>query len=74
MKVFSAIAVQGVVEELVPAFEKEHGCTLDFTWATAPLLLKRLQAGEKRRRTDPQPSDHRHFARLRRDRRRFQTS
>ncbi|MDB5486600.1 MAG: transporter substrate-binding protein [Reyranella sp.] len=46
MKVFSAIAVQGAVEELLPAFKKAHGCTLDFTWATAPLLLKRLQAGE----------------------------
>ena len=47
MKVFSTIAIQGVVEELAPAFEKAHGCTLNFTWATAPLLLKRLQAGEK---------------------------
>jgi molybdate transport system substrate-binding protein len=47
MKVFSAIAVQGAIEELVPAFENAHGCTLDFTWATAPLLLKRLQAGER---------------------------
>jgi molybdate transport system substrate-binding protein len=47
MKVFSAIAVQGVVEQLVPAFEQAHGCKLDFTWATAPLLLKRLQSGEK---------------------------
>lgn len=47
VKVFSAIAVQGVVEQLVPAFERAHGCTLDFTWATAPLLLKRLQSGEK---------------------------
>lgn len=47
MKVFSAIAVQGVVEQLAPAFEHAHDCTLDFTWATAPLLLKRLQSGEK---------------------------
>ena len=47
MKVFSAIAVQGVVEQLAPAFEEAQGCTLDFTWATAPLLLQRLQAGEK---------------------------
>jgi len=47
MKVFSAIAVQGVVEQLVPAFEQAHGCRLHFTWATAPLLLKRLEAGEK---------------------------
>lgn len=46
MRVFSAIAVQGVVEPLIPAFEKAHGCTLDVTWATAPLLLKRLQAGK----------------------------
>ncbi len=47
MRVFSAIAVQGVVEPLIPAFEQAHGCRLDVTWATAPLLLKRLQAGEK---------------------------
>jgi len=47
MRVFSAIAVQGVVESLIPAFQKAHGCTLDITWATAPLLLKRLQAGGK---------------------------
>lgn len=47
MKIFSAIAVQGVVEALVPAFEKAHDCNLNFTWATAPLLLKRLQASEK---------------------------
>lgn len=47
MKLFSAIAVQGVVEPLIPAFEQRHGCTLDITWATAPLLLKRLQAGEQ---------------------------
>jgi len=47
MKVFSAIAVQGVVEQLVPAFEHAHDCALDITWATAPLLLKRLQAGER---------------------------
>lgn len=47
MKVFSAIAVKGVVEQLVPAFEDTHDCRLHFTWATAPLLLKRLKAGEK---------------------------
>lgn len=46
MKLFSAIAVQGVVESLIPAFERAHGCTVDVTWATAPLLLKRIQAGE----------------------------
>ncbi|MGQ3299718.1 substrate-binding domain-containing protein [Reyranella sp.] len=46
MKLFSTIAVQGVVEPLISAFEQAHGCRLDVTWATAPLLLKRLQAGE----------------------------
>ena len=46
MKLFSAIAVQGVVEQFVPAFEKAHACRLDITWATAPLLMKRLDAGE----------------------------
>ena len=46
MKVFSTIAVQGAVMEIAPQFEQVHGCTLAFTWATAPLLLKRLEAGE----------------------------
>lgn len=31
MKLFSAIAVQGVVEPLIPAFEQTHGCTLAVT-------------------------------------------
>lgn len=46
MKLFSAIAVQSVVEALIPAFERAHGCRFDVIWATAPLLLKRLEAGE----------------------------
>ncbi len=46
MKVYSSIAVQGVVEELLPQFEKEQGVKAALTWGTAPMLIKRLQAGE----------------------------
>jgi molybdate transport system substrate-binding protein len=46
LKVFSTIAVQGALEALVPAFEKDNGCRLDITWNTAPVLVKRLQGGE----------------------------
>jgi molybdate transport system substrate-binding protein len=46
MQIFSAIAVQGVVEKFVPGFEAMHDCRLDITWATAPLLMRRLDAGE----------------------------
>jgi len=46
MKIYSSIAVQGVVEELLPQFETAHGLRADLTWGTAPMLIKRLQAGE----------------------------
>ena len=46
MKVFSSIAVQPAVEALVPRFVSEAGIRPDFTWNTAPALIKRLQAGE----------------------------
>src|SRR5260221_14774661 len=46
LKVFSTIGVQGAVEELVPQFEKTSGHKLAITWATAPMLVKRIQAGE----------------------------
>jgi molybdate transport system substrate-binding protein len=47
LRVFSTMAVQGAVEELIPAFEKAHGVKLAVTWNTAPALVKRLQAGER---------------------------
>ena len=46
MKVFSSIAVQPVVEALLPRFAAETGIRPDFSWNTAPALIKRLQGGE----------------------------
>lgn len=46
LKVFSSIAVRGVLETLVPRFEAAHGVRLDIAWNTAPALVKRLQGGE----------------------------
>lgn len=46
LKIFSTIAVQSALEALVPTFEKDSGCRLDITWNTAPVLVKRLQAGD----------------------------
>jgi molybdate transport system substrate-binding protein len=47
MKVYCTIGMQAAVEELLPQLEKACGCTLDFAWATAPMLARRLQAGER---------------------------
>jgi molybdate transport system substrate-binding protein len=46
LTVYSTIGVQGAVEELVPQFEKASGHRPVLTWATAPMLVKRLQGGE----------------------------
>ena len=46
LKVYSTIGVQGAVAQLVPQFEKASGCRLAVTWATAPMLVKRIQGGE----------------------------
>ena len=46
IKVFSTIGVQAALEELTPKFEKASGHKLTITWATAALLVKRVQAGE----------------------------
>lgn len=46
IKVFSTIGVQSALEELVPKFEKATGHKLSITWATAAILVKRVQAGE----------------------------
>jgi molybdate transport system substrate-binding protein len=46
MKVFSSIAVQPAVEVLLPDFIAQSDVRPDFTWNTAPALIKRLQAGE----------------------------
>ena len=46
LKIFSTIAVQTTLEALAPQFEAESGFRLRITWNTAPVLVKRLQAGE----------------------------
>jgi molybdate transport system substrate-binding protein len=46
VKVFSTIGVQAALEELTPKFEKESGHKLTITWATAAVLVKRVQGGE----------------------------
>jgi molybdate transport system substrate-binding protein len=46
IKVFSTIGVQAALEELTPQFEKLSGHRLSITWATAAVLVKRIQAGE----------------------------
>lgn len=46
LKIFSTIAVQSTLEALAPQFEAASGFRLRITWNTAPVLVKRLQAGE----------------------------
>jgi molybdate transport system substrate-binding protein len=46
LKVFSTIGVQAALEELTPKFEKESSHKLSISWATAAVLVKRVQAGE----------------------------
>jgi len=46
MKVFSSIAVQPAVEALLPKFVAQTGIEPDFTWNTAPAIIKLLQMGQ----------------------------
>lgn len=46
LKIFSSIGVQSAVEKLVPSMERAAGHRLVMTWATAPMLVKRIEAGE----------------------------
>ena len=47
MKVYCTIGMQSAVEQMLRQLEAASGCPLAFTWATAPMLTRRLQAGEK---------------------------
>jgi len=47
IKVFSTIGVKGVMEELIPQFEKATGHKLTVTWSTAALLAKQVQDGQQ---------------------------
>ena len=46
LKVYCTIGVKAAVEALVPRLEQAGGCTFAFTWGTAPMMVRRLQAGE----------------------------
>jgi len=46
LKLYSTIAVQPVVEMLIPRFETAHSCRFAVVWNTAPVMVKRLQSGE----------------------------
>jgi molybdate transport system substrate-binding protein len=46
LKVYSTIGVRGPVEAFVPQLEQACGSMLAITWGTAPMLVKRIEAGE----------------------------
>jgi len=46
INVYSTVAMRGVLEDVVPQFEKESGQTLAISWGTAAVLTKRIEAGE----------------------------
>jgi molybdate transport system substrate-binding protein len=46
LKVYSSIGVQGAVEQLIPQFEKASGNKITVTWASAAMLVKRIESGE----------------------------
>src|ERR1700681_4496889 len=46
IKIFSTIGVQSALEQSTPQLAKASGSTLAFTWATAAMLVKRIEAGE----------------------------
>ena len=46
LKIFSTIGVQAALEQLEPQFEQQSGTKLAVTWATAAMLVKRVQGGD----------------------------
>jgi molybdate transport system substrate-binding protein len=46
LKVYSTIGVRGPVEQLIPQLETASGRKLAMTWGTAPMLVRRIEAGE----------------------------
>ncbi len=47
LSVYSSIGVRSAAEELFRKFEKQHGGRLSVTWGTAPMLVARIEAGER---------------------------
>ncbi len=46
LKVYSTIGVRSAVEQLIPQLERTSGHKVTMTWATAPMLVKRIESGE----------------------------
>jgi molybdate transport system substrate-binding protein len=47
LSVYSSIGVRSAAEELFRRFEKQNGGRLAVTWGTAPMLVARIEAGER---------------------------
>jgi molybdate transport system substrate-binding protein len=47
LSVYSSIGVRSAAEELFRRFEKQNGSRLAVTWGTAPMLVARIEAGER---------------------------
>jgi molybdate transport system substrate-binding protein len=47
LSVYSSIGVRSAAEELLREFEKQNGSRLAVTWGTAPMLVARIEAGER---------------------------
>src|SRR6516162_4861097 len=47
LSVFSSIGVRSAAEELFRKFEQQNGSRLAVTWGTAPMLVARIEAGER---------------------------
>ena len=47
LTVYSSIGVRSAAEELFRKFEKQSACRLAVTWCTAPMLVGRIEAGER---------------------------
>jgi molybdate transport system substrate-binding protein len=47
LSVYSSIGVRSAAEELFRRFEKQNGDRLAVTWGTAPMLVARIEAGER---------------------------
>jgi molybdate transport system substrate-binding protein len=47
LSIYSSIGVRSAAEELFRTFEKQKGSRLAVTWGTAPMLVARIEAGER---------------------------
>jgi len=47
LSIFSSIGVRSAAEELFRKFEKQYSGRLAVTWGTAPMLVARIEAGER---------------------------